>query len=498
MTDQLTDEVLHPDLQANSTDTASSAPRAGSNGHPSAGSLAMVPGPIDLSAKFIETLMGDVSGSQGTGAPPVDSAPLEWHRVTAGVEGPASQEEAIGRSILVAGRMAREANRSVVRTPRQPDETVSDASHAAVGLDQLPPAVATPAPQPVLPALEPVPESLLLAPPSYGPAATVSPQPLKVLGAPTAVKDFETSQPVAPRGEKRRTRMRRLASFFGWVQFVGITLILFVVWQLWGTSILQHQAQSDLRQQFLHHVSEAARPGSKVPTLIPADAYIAPPAEGSVVARLQIPSIGVDQYVVQGTAEADLEKGPGHYTDTAMPGQAGNVSIAGHRTTYAAPFYDLNELAPGDLVLLTTDSGELLKYEVKSDPVVVSPSNVSVINNFGDNRITMTTCNPRFSSTNRLVAVAYLITPTRTAAVPASERKGHTRVDTAEDSSGWHLSSLPIVLLILALLVVLGIVTEHSKKYFGRHIRWVVIVPLWVAGMYILFVHLGNLLPATV
>jgi LPXTG-site transpeptidase (sortase) family protein len=497
MTYQLTEEVPHPDVPAHSTDTASSAPTAGSNGHFSGESPAMAAGPFDLSAKFIETLMGDSSGPRGPGEPSAESAPLEWHQLTAHVEGRASQEEAIGRSILVAGRMARQANRSLVRAPRQPQEAAPGLSHAEVDLEPPLP-VAAPSPEPVLPALEPVPVSLLLEQPSHRSVQTVSPQPLKVLEAPTAVEDTGTSQPMAPRGQKRRVRMRRLASFFGWVQFVGITLILFVVWQLWGTSILQHQAQSDLRQQFLHHVSEAARPGSKVPTLIPADAYISPPAEGSVVARLQIPSIGVDQYVVQGTAEADLEKGPGHYTDTALPGQAGNVSIAGHRTTYAAPFYDLNELAPGDLVILTTDSGESLKYEVKTDPVVVTPSNVSVINNFGDNRITMTTCNPRFSSTNRLVAVAYLITRTRMAAIPASERKGHTGVDTAEDSSGWHLASLPIVLLILALLVVLGIVTEHSKKYFGRHIRWIVIVPLWVAGMYLLFVHLGNLLPATV
>jgi sortase A len=492
MTDQLTEDVLRPDLQA---DPASALRRAGSNCHLSAGPARAAAGDFDLSARFIETLMGDAAGSQGLGEPPADSPALEWHRAAAGVESVASREEAIGRSILVAGRMAREAGRSVVRTHDEPGEIAPDASHAVVELE--PPVPLTPAELEPLPAaLEPIPE-VLLEPSRIGRAVTVSPQLPVVLEAPTAAEGTDTSQTTDARGHQRRVRRRRLASFFGWVQFVGIILILFVVWQLWGTSILQHQAQSQLQQQFAHNVSQA-KPRSKIPTLIPADAYIAPPAEGSVVARLQIPAIGVDQYVVQGTAEADLEKGPGHYTDTALPGQAGNVSIAGHRTTYAAPFYDLNELAPGDLVLLTTDTGELLKYEVKSDPVIVSPSNVSVINDFGDNRITMTTCNPRFSSTNRLVAVAYLITRTTTAAVPASERKGHTRVNTAEDSSGWHLSSLPIVLLIVALLVVLGMATERSKKYLGRHTRWIVVVPLWVLGLYMLFVHLGNLLPATV
>jgi sortase A len=492
MTDQLTEDVLYPDLQG---DSASSARRAGSNGHLSAEAVTSAAGGFDLPARFIETLMGDVPGSEGLREPGADAPALEWHRTTAGAEGVASREEAIGRSILVAGRMAREASRSVVPTPHEASEIAPAASHAGVELGP-PPSLVPIEIEPVPAALEPI-QEILLEPPRSARALTASPQLQNVLKAPTAAEGTDTSQSTDARGHQRRARRRRLASFFGWVQFVGITLILFVVWQLWGTSILQHQAQSQLQQQFAHNVSQA-KPRSKIPTLIPADAYIAPPAEGSVVARLQIPAIGVDQYVVQGTAEADLEKGPGHYTDTALPGQAGNVSIAGHRTTYAAPFYDLNELAPGDLVLLTTDTGELLKYEVKSDPVIVSPSNVSVINDFGDNRITMTTCNPRFSSTNRLVAVAYLITRTTTAAVPASERKGHTRVNTAEDSSGWHLSSLPIVLLIIALLVLLGMATERSKKYLGRHTRWIIAVPLWVLGLYLLFVHLGNLLPATV
>jgi sortase A len=463
---------------------------------------------LDLPAKFIETLVSDSPGAEAGAGTPTEQFAIEWDRVMASAQGSASREEEIGRTILVAGRIAREARRSAAPAGnglgngnggghglvgRELPEHVTQEVVLAVPYSRI-------VPEPVPSTgtgLQPVPESLLEPVPSRLTFVANPDLPL-ALESPPSAEGSGVSKPISVRGQTRHERRRRrLATFFGWVQFVGITLILFVGWQLWGTSIVQHHAQSELRQQFLHHVSEA-RPGSKTPTLIPADAKVPQPAEGSVVARLQIPAIGVDQYVVEGTAEADLEKGPGHYTGTAVPGQAGNVAIAGHRTTYAAPFYDLNQLASGDLVLLTTDSGELLKYEVKSTPVAVSPSDVSVINNFGDNRLTLTTCNPRFSSTSRLIAVGYLITPTTTASVPASERSGRKGANTADDSGGWHFSSLPIVLLILALLVVLGVATERAKKYLGRHVRWIVIVPLWVAGMYMLFVHLGNLLPAAV
>ena len=72
------------------------------------------------------------------------------------------------------------------------------------------------------------------------------------------------------------------------------------------------------------------------------------------MAKLQIPAIGLDEIVVSGTAESDLAKGPGHYVGTAAPGQAGNVAIAGHRTTNGAPFNRLGQLAIGDKIFLTT------------------------------------------------------------------------------------------------------------------------------------------------
>ncbi len=81
---------------------------------------------------------------------------------------------------------------------------------------------------------------------------------------------------------------------------------------------------------------------------------------GDALARIEIPTIGLDAKVVSGVQPADLKNGPGHYPDTPMPGQLGNSAIAGHRTTYGQPFYRLDEVEPGDEIVLTTVQGRFV------------------------------------------------------------------------------------------------------------------------------------------
>jgi sortase A len=133
----------------------------------------------------------------------------------------------------------------------------------------------------------------------------------------------------------------------------------------------------------------------------------AQPIPGGVLDKLVIPAIGLSRYVVQGTAENDLAQGPGHYLGTPLPGKFGNVAIAGHRTTYGAPFWDLNELTRGDRVLLTGTTGRTWTYVVIGH-VVVPPSDTSVIDPLEGYYLTLTTCNPRFWATSRLVVRAEL------------------------------------------------------------------------------------------
>jgi sortase A len=131
------------------------------------------------------------------------------------------------------------------------------------------------------------------------------------------------------------------------------------------------------------------------------------PPIGSPVGDISIPKIGLSMVVVEGTGVAQLQAGPGHYSTTPLPGEAGNAAIAGHRTTYLHPFYNLNELDPGDSITVTTLQGIFL-YHVTSSQIV-SPTDVSVVDTTPTPTLTLTTCNPRYSASQRLIVHAALV-----------------------------------------------------------------------------------------
>jgi sortase A len=195
---------------------------------------------------------------------------------------------------------------------------------------------------------------------------------------------------------------------------VGVLLLLFVAYQLWGTGLQEQRAQDSLRDEVEALFAEAdvaptpiVEPdgGGPRPTTTTTEPPLPPPV-GDAVAVLRIPSIDVEKVVVEGVRVADLKRGPGHYPLTPMPGQAGNAAIAGHRTTYGAPFYRLNELDEGEEILVRTVQGEF-RYVV--DRVsVVRPEQVEVLDQTDEARLTLTTCEPRFSARRRLVVSAVL------------------------------------------------------------------------------------------
>lgn len=114
---------------------------------------------------------------------------------------------------------------------------------------------------------------------------------------------------------------------------------------------------------------------------------------------------------------ADLKKGPGHYPGTALPGGSGNAAIAGHRTTYGAPFFRVDELEAGDPIFITIRGGRY-RYDV-SELKIVAPEDAWVLEPTEDNRLTLTTCHPRYSAAQRLIVVAQLVSaPASTAPVP--------------------------------------------------------------------------------
>ena len=118
-------------------------------------------------------------------------------------------------------------------------------------------------------------------------------------------------------------------------------------------------------------------------------------------------------YVVPGVRVNDLKKGPGHYPDTPLPGQLGNASIAGHRTTYGSPFFDLDQLAPGDELVVTMVTGDRFVYEVTGLQVVTAADSwVITTRDATVAELTLTTCHPKYTARDRLVVHSVLVPET--------------------------------------------------------------------------------------
>jgi sortase A len=123
---------------------------------------------------------------------------------------------------------------------------------------------------------------------------------------------------------------------------------------------------------------------------------------GDSLTRIKIPALGVDTVVVEGITPSALRAGAGHYPQTPLPCEGGNVSIAGHRTTYGRPFGNVDQLKPGDTIELTTPIGGCV-YQVAKDPYVVAPTEMSVLDPTAERSLTLTTCHPKGSAAQRLI-----------------------------------------------------------------------------------------------
>jgi len=139
------------------------------------------------------------------------------------------------------------------------------------------------------------------------------------------------------------------------------------------------------------------------------DYYPEEPVErGEPFAFLSIPKIGLDEVVVyEGVDRQTLRSGPGHMTGTPLPGQPGNAVLSGHRTTHGRPFFDFDQLEPGDRVEVESDAG-IHVYEVRETAVVL-PTDVWVIDPRDGGWLTLTTCEPKFSARQRLIVWAEMV-----------------------------------------------------------------------------------------
>lgn len=192
----------------------------------------------------------------------------------------------------------------------------------------------------------------------------------------------------------RRSWGRAVLRFLASVMMVSGTLlvadaVLTLAWQEPISAIVAERNQADLRRAL-------EDPPRRV--------IERRPLPGDAVAKLEIPAIGVSEYVVEGTGTGDLRKGPGHYPETPLPGERGTTAIAGHRTTYGAPFRRLDDLDPGDRIALDLP-GERLSYRVERVRVV-DDSDRSVLRAVGHDRLVLTACHPLYSAEQRIVAFA--------------------------------------------------------------------------------------------
>jgi sortase A len=212
-----------------------------------------------------------------------------------------------------------------------------------------------------------------------------------------AVPVSTETRPERSASRRRRSRLalalRTLAILF---VAGGVAIGADLAWELWGTGFTTQRLQAEMRPNFERKL------GTKAPTDPSANAVRVP---GNAVAILEIPRIHLNMVVVEGTDTESLKRGPGHYTDTAYPWQDhGRVGIAGHRTTYLHPFYDLNEMKEGDPIILETEYGTF-RYVV-TRVFVITPDKSSVLDQTKNPTLVLTTCNPRYSAAERLIVIA--------------------------------------------------------------------------------------------
>ncbi len=284
----------------------------------------------------------------------------------------------------------------------------------------------------------------------------------------------------------------------------GALILLFVAYQLWGTSIAESHSQAVLRQRFeaqLHRVKTTPPSSTTTTTPGPGDQptvgpTIAAPNEGSPVGVLRIPTIGLDKVIVEGTNTADLQQGPGHYTGTPLPGEEGNAAIAGHRTTYGAPFYNLDQLTPGDTIDVTTVQGSFT-YRV-TRTVIVSPGDTSVVADTPTPELTLTTCNPRFSDTQRLVVHAALTsTPAPTVAPPKKTPAGTSGASGLAGGQGDWIPALERGAVSAVVIIAMFAVARGRRRRVRRWGVYVVGGALSLVALFFFFGALSPLLPAS-
>ncbi|MBM3638131.1 MAG: class E sortase [Actinobacteria bacterium] len=285
--------------------------------------------------------------------------------------------------------------------------------------------------------------------------------------------------------------------------WAGLLLLGFTAYQLWGTGLQTSRFQSELEQEF----TSTPQTSSTSPSTTPQSVIDTNGIDvGDAIGKITIEKIDVDDWIVAGVSYKALKKGPGLFPDSALPGSLGNSAIAGHRTTFGAPFADLDKLNQGDIITVTTRRG-VFTYAVRSVDIV-KPSAVEVLETTDPSKgvLTLVTCHPKWTSANRLIVSADLQenattsdrwTPAPTTAATTDQTSG---VDTDEEvlSEGWlhDPSAIPQTLMWAIAAILMWWLGGFLGRRLGRQVllRAFVVVPFLVA-LYFFYENLSRLTP---
>lgn len=195
---------------------------------------------------------------------------------------------------------------------------------------------------------------------------------------------------------------------------VGVLLLLFVTWQLWWTDVTANREQAGTIAALERDFGDDQH-GGVAATEPLATLKKVPFGEAFAIVRIPRFGAGFARPVIEGSDRPVLAKGVGHYEDTAMPGQVGNFAVSGHRTTYGRPFHNIDRLRKGDFIVVETKASYTV-YAVDRH-VLVRPHQVEVIAPVPQHPgakpteawMTMTSCHPKYSATQRYVIFARLV-----------------------------------------------------------------------------------------
>jgi sortase A len=226
----------------------------------------------------------------------------------------------------------------------------------------------------------------------------------------------------APGAAKPRSKARSALRGFANALIVSGALLLLdagltLVWEEPVSSVYAHFQQNELSGELDQLEEEPMTPVErraivKLPDPAKKLAFAARSLDrrtddGDAVGRLRIDRIGLSSVVLEGTNADDLRRGPGHYPGTPLPGQSGTVAIAGHRTTYGAPFRKIDKVRSGDDIVVTMPYGRFT-YRVERTRIV-KPTDVWVVDKRSFDRLVLTACHPLYSAAERIVVFARLV-----------------------------------------------------------------------------------------